>query len=1059
MKNNKQTFETNIIKYILICFIFFSATSTMLSQNSVKGVVSDENKVPIPGVNIMVKGTKKGTVTDFDGRYTLNDVAVNSVLVYSYLGYKEKQVSVKRNNETINVTMQEDLESLDEVVVIGYGSVLRQDLTGAIATVKSEEITVAPTANFDQALVGRIAGVSITSPEGVPGAALDIVIRGGNSVTGSNAPLYVIDGIPLEGFDPATISTSDIESFNVLKDASATAIYGSRGANGVILITTKNGKTNGTTEVTLSHSYGQQYIPTRINLLNPYQYVKYREYQAFANDGWTYGTASTNFRNTWVDPELYRNEKGTDWQDEIFQLADLIQNNVTVSGGNQTTNIFYSFDHTDQEGTVINTGFKKLNNNLRVNHKFNDKTRISTSLFYSNSKRLGPSFRTDKAFSTLRNVMNFRPVEPVISDGLEPGGFDPNDPDFANTFNPLRDLQNTSRNQNQNLFRGSFSLFHKIADNLELKATGNFQVSDTEDRTLYGAESAQAQRTVNGISAIIETNNRTVLSTSNTLTHTLKKDKFVLTSLAGIEASQDGFESTRLRNNNLPTDQFGTSNIGIATTPTLSQSNASENTLLSYFGRANLALSNKYILTATYRADGSSKFAKQNRWGYFPSFSVGWKLDKEKFLKNSDFINSLRLRAGYGVTGNNRIPDYSAFNTIGISSGTGYVFGSGENYQPGSVQNNLAVPDLKWETTKQSNVGIDFDIFDFKISGTVDYYNKRTTDLLLNADMALSTGFNAVRQNVGEVSNKGLEISLNTVNIKTPSFEWTTSFNISTNKNEIIRLNDGQLDIRTNADYDFNNEFHYISAVGEPVGMMYGLQFERLYQAEDFISFPNNPLGSRYELKPGIPNNGNVNVRPGMAKFVDQDGNGTINELDRVVIGNPYPKHFGGLENSFKYKNFDVRFLLQWSYDFDIFNANRTVFGVAQVNQGFNRLALVADAWSPFNSDSDVNVSYSDGIAGFNPSGNKFDSRAVEDGSYIKLKTVAIGYSLPKRALEKIKLKTLRFTLSGQNIFTWTDYSGYDPDVSVSGNPLIRNLDFSAYPQSTTISVGVTTTF
>ncbi|MCG9972542.1 SusC/RagA family TonB-linked outer membrane protein [Christiangramia crocea] len=1045
-------------KNILSLLLLFGFNLTVFAQEIIIGKVVDENNIPLMGVNVIVEGTNIGSITDFDGSFSIEVPSEEDILIFSMVGMETKEVEVL-GQKTINVTLNYDVAGLDEIVLIGYGASQKRDLTGAISSVGSEELNVAPTANFDQALVGRIAGVNITSSEGTPGGPLNIVIRGGNSITGDNSPLYVVDGIPLENFDPATMNTNDIKTIDILKDASATAIYGSRGANGVVLITTKNGNSDGTTDISVSLDNGMQFIPNKLDVLSPYEYVKYQQLQAFALDNWASGSSTQQFLNRWGDPELYRTVNGTDWQEEVFQEALITQSNVSVSGGNSKTNFYLSGEYVDQEGTLINTGFEKINNRLKLNHNFNKKTSIATNLFYSNAKRIGPRLRASKQFQTFKNVLRFRPVEPIVDDGLEVGGYDPLSNDFNDTYNPVDNLTNTDRNNTQHLFGANFTLIHKFNKNFELNSSANYRIKKSEENTFFGSNTGRAERSDTGITAIIENFEDVVLSASNTLTYTKKTNNNSFTALIGTEASENSISANSLENNNIPTDEFGISNIGIATTPTIALSNSSTNRLLSFFSRVNYSFDKRYILTASFRSDGSSKFPKQNRWGYFPSFSAAWRMSNEKFLKKIKWISNLKIRGGYGVTGNNRINDFAAYNTFGVSPFNNYVFGNNEEYQPGATQNNLAVPNLKWETTKQSNFGLDFSLFKWRFTGTLDYYNKKTTDLLLNADMALSTGFNRVSQNVGTVSNEGFELTLNSTIISKDEFDWNTSFNISTNKNKILKLNDGQIDIKTDANYDYNDEYHYISKIGKPVGMMYGLQFDRLYQAEDFIYHPEKPQGSQYELKEGIPNNGRIGVGPGHPKYIDQNGDGTIDAKDRVIIGNPHPKHYGGFENHFKLKNFDVRFLFQWSYDFDVFNANRVAFGMPRVDKGYSGLADIADAWSPTNTDTNVATTYSNGHSALAPSGNKLDDRFIEDGSYLKLKTVSIGYSLPKDFLKRMELKDLRFSLSGQNLYTWTEYSGFDPDVSISGNPLIQNLDFSAYPQSTTITLGVSAKF
>lgn len=1040
------------MKRILILLIGVCCSLSIYAQNKLSGVVSDESGMTIPGASVSVEGTSRGVVTNMDGKYSIS-VAKNETVVFRFMGYEV--VKFKYSGEKKKDVELKTLDfQLDEVVAIGYGTSMKKDLTGAVAKLTPEDISKTATTNYDQALAGRIAGVQVAASDGTPGEALNIVIRGGNSITGDNSPLYVVDGIPLEDFDPASISSADIKSFDLLKDASATAIYGSRGANGVILITTNGGRSDGKTDIKISSSLGTQWIPSRLEVMGPYDYAKYLEQIAYARDGGKLGANVQLYLKSWVDPELYRDIEGTSWQDEIFRQASTQDYTLSISGGSKSTSLYYSGEYLTQEGTMINTGFNKILNNLKFTHKVNKDVTLNGQIQYSHYNRNGMNISGDSYTSVIRDAVQFRPVEPINSDGLEEGGYDPMDNNSKYLYNPVKNLSNTDRQKLSDVLRGTAGLKYNINKKFRLSLSGSYQIDNRRESVFYGADTQQGARGSDGINGTLTNRRYKTLSTSNTLTYTTKKGKNRYNVLAGMEAQLRANTYGSAKNTQIPTDAFGIDKLSLGIAPGIPTTSASESTMLSYFGRINYNFSDRYLLTANFRADGSSKFLPENRWGYFPSFSAAWRVKEESFLKDVEMISNLKVRGGWGVTGNNRIGDFAAYNLI--SAGKGYVWGDGESYTPGAFQSNLGVPDLKWETTSQINLGIDLGLLDQKIDIVFDLYQKRTSDLLLNAEMAPHTGFNTVQQNVGEVENKGIEFAINTVNIKNDNFTWRTSFNIAANRNKVISLNKGQDAIYTNPNWNFGySEYQYISKVGESVGLMYGLQYDGLYQMDDF-SWENQY--QQFNLNEGIPDNGALPVAPGSVKFVDQNGDGTINSDDRVVIGSAEPAHFGGLSNDFTFKNFDLQLFFQWSYGFDILNANKAVFGVASAGSqnGFTELR---DSWTPYNTDTDVGTILYGTVYGAAPKGNQIDSRYIEDGSYIKLKSVSLGYNLPKKILNRAGLKKVRFSVTGQNLYTWTSYSGYDPDVAVGKmGALTPSLDYSAYPQSVTVVGGINIT-
>lgn len=1044
------------MKKLIILTLFSSFCLTAFAQKKVKGTVTDAEGNPIPGVNIKIKEGSKGTMTDFDGKYEFPSLAEDAELSFSYISYQTRTVSVK-GRSTVDVTLLQSQEKLDEVVVIGYGSTQKKDLTGSVGSVKAEDIARTGVANFDQALAGRVSGVQVSSNDGTPGKPLDIVIRGGNSITGDNSPLYVIDGVPLDNYDPATISTEDIKTFDILKDASATAIYGSRAANGVIVITTKNGRTDGKTDVEISAKHGISWIPTRLDVLGPYEFVKYQQQVALSKDDYTPDQYVGYFQNSWIDPELYRGMKGTSWQDEIFRQAQTQQYNASISGGNKDTNIRFSSEFLDQQGTLINTGFKKIVNQLKFRHKMDKKTKFYGYLQYTHLKRSGLNVRGNSYSSVIRDAIKFRPVEPIIADGLGEGGYDPFDDATKYIYNPVKTLSNTDRENSQDNMRGTLRLTHKFMPNLTLQATGSYVVDQRKQYTFFGKETQQGARGPIGINASITKRRTETLSNSNTLTYKESIGDHDFQLLGGLEFQYRKSETLEASNGDIPTDLFGVDNIGIGTSPGIPDTFLGKSTLFSYFARGNYSYKDRYLLTATFRADGSSKFKKENRWGYFPSFSAAWKISDEPFLKNFEAMNFAKVRVGWGRTGNNRIGDYDAYSQLSTNTGSGYVWGVGEDYIPGAYQSNLGVPDLRWETTDQWNIGLDLGFFKDRVHATVDVYKKQTHDLLLNAETALHTGFNRVQQNIGKTENKGLEIALNTTNVDQGDFKWESNFNISFNRNKTIDLNQGQEAIFTDPNFDFRySEYSYLTKIGQPVGMIYGLKYDRLYQLDDFNY---DPQFDSYSLKDGLPDNGALPVGPGSVMFKDLNGDGTINSDDRTIIGDPHPDFYGGFSNSISYKNFDLNFLFQFSYGFDILNANKTVFEVPSAGR-YNGLSGLADAWTPQNTDTDINTIKYLQTFGKPPQGNQIDDRYVEDGSYLRFKSVTLGYSFSKDVIEKLGLTKLRLQVTANNLLTWTSYSGYDPDVSVGKfGALTPHLDYSAYPQSSSVMWGIDLTF
>ncbi|MGB0976585.1 MAG: SusC/RagA family TonB-linked outer membrane protein [Prolixibacteraceae bacterium] len=1040
---SKQVIHIKKLILLLICLLTTVASYAQLA--TVSGIVVDDNNVPLPGVSVLEKGTTNGAITNFDGEFKVK-VKKDAVLVFSFIGFKTHREKVGGQTK-LKVMLKTDVKMFDQVVVVGYGTKNIKDVTGSISSVKSEELTKAPVANFDEALSGRMAGVYVSPSDAQPGESAAIVIRGGNSITGDNSPLFVVDGVPMEDFDPGTLSMSDIATYDILKDASATAIYGSRGANGVVMITTKSGK-SGKTSVHFKVNSGLSWIPNRLEVLDPYEFVKLQEEVAYARGG----ENVDNFINHWQDPELYKGKKGTSWQDEIFRTAKLNDYSVDISGGSNKTKYYTSLGYVNKEGTLLNTGFKKFNGSLRVDHKLNDRVKFGVNLRYSKQERYGVKVASNTNVSVISDAITFRPISPIVDDGLDDGI------DLTNAnnlrFNPVKTLENTHNVNKSSELRTVFTADFKLAKGLNFKANGAYVDKNGRKEVFYTSETLKAKRGNQGIHGSLADRSGYILSTSDVLTYDKTLGNHKIGSLLGYEFSKNTSDNFTGESQQIPFESIGVHNLGLGTQAVITKSGKTENTMLSYFSRLDYSYKEKYILNASFRMDGSSRFKGANKWGYFPAVSGAWRLVEESFIRDLNVFSNLKLRGGWGSTGNNRVPDYVTFNTLTSTTATGYTYAG--NHQAGYLVTNMADSNLKWETTQQFNLGLDMGFFDNKLSVTVDAYKKNTKDLLLNARVAPSSSFTSVWTNVGEVENKGVEVSITSRNISNKNFKWDTNFNISMNRNKVVRLTDGATELLTNPGWNPKiNENQYISSVGEAVGQFYGLKSDGLYQVDDFVYDNSNG----YTLKEGIPTAGK-RVVPGSVKYKDLNGDGTIDHNDRTVIGSAQPLFYGGITNNFKYKGWELSIFFQGSYGNDIYNMNKVQFETPKTVSNKNYFSSVANRYTPTNPNTQINIVRGEGaVTGFPVVGNEVSDRVVEDGSFLKLKTLSLGYSFDKKLLKKIGFKQFKVVVAAQNLFTITNYSGYDPEVSCGRmGALSPGLDYSAYPASTTVTVGLNIT-
>ena len=1043
---------------LLLLFTMGMLLHATAQSNTVTGKVTDNNGAALENATVSVKGTKISVTTDKTGSYSISPVSVGSTLVFTFVSYTKQEIKFT-GSTVINVKLETDAGTLADVVIIGYGTAKRSDLTGAVATAPIGDMLKAPVKSFTEALAGRIAGVVVSSVDGQPGSGSNIVIRGNNSITQSNSPLYVIDGFPSEDANSNSINPDDIESLSVLKDASATAIYGSRGANGVIIITTKTGKV-GPPVVSFDAYYGIQKVSHSVPLMDPYNFVKY-QLENSPGDTSAVGSAAYYFLKRGATLDGYKDSANIDWQSRLFRTAPMQNYNISLSGGNAQTKYTLSGNILNQDGVIINSDYKRYQGRFSLNQNLGKKIKTGVNVNYSRLEQSGvnpSSFLTStSATGTLMySVWGFRPFGSNLTD--QP--FDDNvNPINDYRFNPILNQQHLVRDINTNNLAANAFIEYAITKDLKLKVSGGINtrmiesISFNDTLTSSGNPKATFNRGVNG--SVSYANNNSWLN-ENTLTYDKRfNNNNKLNLLAGVTAQSFPNSRYSLTNSQLPTQATNASWLDQgAGVPTIS-STASISTLSSFLGRANYTFHSDYLFTASFRADGSSKFSEKNHWSYFPSGAFAWKFNNVLF-KNVAAISQGKLRISYGLTGNNRVGDFAYLSQYNISTvQQGYTFGNQE--QPGLVVGSLGNGDLKWETTAQWDLGLDMGFFNNRIDLTVDIYRKITRDLLLNARIPSSYGYSGIFKNIGKVQNQGLEVSINTINVRNKDFSWNTNFNIAFNANKVLALTENQLSDFAGAPYDngVSNIPAYLFQVGKPLGLMYGPLWDGVYQFSDF----DKSTSGTYTLKGTIPTNGNVRgtIQPGDIKYRDLNGDGIVDRNDFTVIGRGLPIHTGGITNDFNYKGFNLSVFFQWSYGNDILNANRLVFEGNNLGKtGLNQYASYENRWTP---DNPSNTLFRAGIGAQGPIGNSFSSRVIEDGSFLRLKTVSLGYNIAKSLMKKWGIGNLNLYVAAQNLYTWTKYSGNDPEVSIFNSALSPGVDYSAYPRAKTITVGLKASF
>ncbi|WP_126970256.1 SusC/RagA family TonB-linked outer membrane protein [Gynurincola endophyticus] len=1054
--------------YITLAFsLLLGIKANSQTIKNIAGTVTDTKGDPLPKASVITAQSKKTALTNDKGYFHIVGVVVGENITISSIGYSPKTITVGTESN-VKIELEAQSQTLNDVVVIGYGQVNRKDLTGSVGSVNIKDLQKAPVVSFEDALAGRVAGVQVSTGDGQPGSVSNIVIRGGNSITQSNSPLYVIDGFPLENPDNNTINPDDIESIEILKDASSTAIYGARGANGVVIITTKQGK-SGPPVITYNNWLGVQQPVKQIPVMSAYEFVKYQTQILPPSSTQIYFTDNRTL-------DYYKDAKAINWQDQVLQDAFMHNHSVSVRGGTTATKYSLSGSYLDQNGIVINGGFKRYQGRLQLDQTITPKLRAGININYTHAIKEGQianltsddlnSSSAGNASSYLMfGAWGYRPVSG--SGNFEDFLNDPFDEDVTSSVDLRVNPVVNARNQynfayTKSLLVNAF-LEYTLVKNLKFRVRGGmtdiglvfekFNNSNTaagNPLTVYGATFG-----VNG--AINNISNRSYLN-ENILTYNKVFNKIHrIDAMAGFTMQRTSAESNGYTSILLPNESLGVKGLdqGIVLNKNFT---GTYSTLVSYLGRVNYTLKSRYLFTLSFRSDGSSKFHPDNRWGYFPSGAFAWNFAEENFMSEIGFLSSGKLRISYGVTGNNRVSDFAYRSVLEQEVGanstntrSGYYF-NGE-YIRGTVPTVVGNEKLKWERTGNLDIGLDLEFFNGRLNFTTDYYHKRTEDLLLNASLPTSTGYLTAFKNIGVVVNKGIEFSLNTINIEAKNFTWSSSFNIAFNNNRIVSLNGDEASLTTRVtswNAQFNNSMPYIALPGQNVAQFYGFVFDGLYQTSDF----DQSADGKYVLKPTVPNNGNdrSTIQPGHIRYKDLNGDGIVDANDQTVIGNPNPLHIGGFVNNFRYKNFDLNIFFQWSYGNDVLNANRIVFEGSEARPNLNMFKTYENRWSPENQSSLLPVA-----GGYGP--NVYSDRTIEDGSFLRLKTVSLGYNLSSSVAKKMGIQAVRVHASAQNLITWTKYTGLDPEVSVRHTALTPGFDWSPYPRARTITLGLNVTF
>lgn len=1050
---NRVYFHTSRAWFCLMCLLVFGSNIAFSQNSKISGVVTDSNGEPLIGVNVVVKGTDNGTITDVNGSYKL-EVPLSATLVFKYIGYMDKTVDAKQG-VIINVVMKEDMQSLDEVVVVGYGTVRKRDLTGSVSSVGSAQLKERSFGNALQSMAGQVSGVQITQTQGAPGIAPTIKVRGSSSINAGTSPLYVIDGIPLEDNTVSTgdngsssnmsfnrnplnnINPNDIESIEILKDASSAAIYGSRGANGVVLVTTKQGKA-GKTKIEASYEFGLSRVNRRIETMNATEWIDFET--AARNNSWATilkkNPNAVRGNNTIIpvefsDPEwIARIGEGTDWQDVLFRTAFTNNMQISASGGSEKTQFMVSAGYLNQEGVVDQNEYDRISLRSNVRHKFNDRFSLgmNIALTRSNDSSYGTAGKSDAVSLAVQSA----PIFPLYVETGSLGFKDPNS--IWNTFakygfqfwHPYSLTREMSKKKTTNTILVNSFLEWKLMDGLTFKTALNATSEDSQHNSYWNEGQKYGYSGWVAATADFITMRSFNWAWENTLNYNkVFAEDHAVTGLLGYTMQEQRLDFSNMTAGSFSNDMVHTLNAGKVNRGATS---AEEWALLSYLARATYAYKGKYLTSVALRADGCSRFGKNNRWGYFPSASVAWRISEETFIKDIEWIDNLKLRLSYGETGNNQISNYGA---IGLLNYLPYV--ENGNVNQGLYTNTFPDSDLKWEKTGQTNFGIDASLFRNRINVGLDIYYSRTHDLLLDVPVPVLTGFTSSLTNIGELENRGVEFTLSTRNFE-GDFAWNTDFNISTNRNKVLKLgaNDAPILVIT-------NDAISKTEVGQPVGNYFGYIFDGVLSQKDIDSgmlvYPGSEAGD--------PKVRNVN------------GDNVINADDRTIIGNYQPDFTWGMTNSFSYKRIDLSVMLTGSHGGEIMNQHSRF--LKSFNGDRNAYQYVTDYWKSDANPGSGNINKPRVIQ--NTVQAQSSTYWIEDASFVRIKNIRVGYNFPSALMKKWRMSNVKLYVNLENVHVFSDYSNYDPEGSTFQSGYRVGYDYGAYPNPFTATAGLSFSF
>lgn len=1021
MKKNKWIISNYLNKLLLtmgLCMFLIPSFAQKNTEN-LSGKVLDKQGSPMIGVNIIVNGTAIGTVTDVKGQWSLSVPTTAKELKFSYIGYDDK-IIVIGTNKVFNVEMVESSSLMDEVVVVGYGTIRKSDVTGSVSSVKASAIARQPVSNAAQSLQGLVPGVTVSANSGAPGGSVTVRIRGIGSV-GNSDPLYVVDGMPTDNI--SYLSSSEIESMEVLKDASATAIYGARGANGVIMVTTKHGQ-KGKDVINFSTYWGTQSINTDLNLLNGQQWY---DIQTEINKT---RTTAINLAN--ADPKI-----STNWLKEVSQVATIRNHDLSFSGGSDNFTYNLSLGYLAQDGTVKKTDFERTNARINLERKMNKIITVGVNTAFSNSSR-NKVLEGSNTVGIINSAMKLEPVIPVKNTDGTWGASK-----YIDYPNPVAAIEYTnSKDKTMKVVGNVFAVVNIMKDL-------NFRTSlgvDMERYDSYDFDPTYEVNTYqkNAINKVYRGYSKTDnMLFENTLNYNkVFAEKHSIGAVLGYTAEQTRYENIYATKQNIPNNEPEMQYLDAAqlATSATATGGATESSLISYLGRVNYSYDNRYLATATFRRDGSSRFGKSNQYGNFPSFALAWKFTNEQFFKNLDqnILNTAKLRLGWGQVGNqSSISNYAFQNLISTNAQYAYLYGKPEVLYQGAVAVNLGNVDVKWEATESTNIGIDMGLLSGRLNLSAEYYNKTTKDMLLIEPIPFFLGFESgPYTNVGSVRNSGIEAQLEWRDKIGKNFNYNIAGNISTIKNEMLSLGSA----KSISGAAIRNGSATNTIVGKPIGSFWGFKTDGLVQTADQL----------VDVKKRQPNAGLGDV-----VFVDNDANGILNDLDKTTIGNPIPAFYYGFNVGMEYKGLDFAIVFEGTQGNDIFNAMRYfTYDLADVT---NKSVDVLNYWTPTNTNTSIPR-----LNGSDKNDNKrISDLYIEDGSYLRLKTLQLGYTIPQSLSSKLYMTNLRVFVTGQNLFTFTKYSGSDPEIGQisSTNYLSRGVDIGTYPQAKTFTAGINITF